>query len=87
MAQAALNRVLQGIRALELDELRSVERAIKDRLETAGYTPEEWKAMQSLVDAGLMKEIRPRLKEPTVLFTPVAIQGRPLSETIIEERR
>lgn len=87
MAQATLNRILEDIRTLELNELRSVERALQDRLETAGYSPEEWKAMQSLVDSGLMKEITPRCKERTVEYIAIPIQGKPLSETIIEERR
>ena len=87
MAQATLSRVLEDIRTLELNELRSVERAIQERLETAGYSPEEWKAMQAMVDAGLMKAIKPRCRESSVDYTPVPIQGKPLSETIIEERR
>jgi hypothetical protein len=87
MAQATLNRVLEDIRSLELNELSSVERAVKEQLEMAGYSPEEWKAMQALVDAGLLKEIKPRCTERAVEYTPVPIQGKPLSETIIEERR
>jgi len=43
--------------------------------------------MQALVDAGLMQEIKPRGTKPGVEYTPVPIQGKPLSETIIEERR
>jgi hypothetical protein len=87
MAQATLIRVLADISDLELSELRSVEHAIQARLELAGYTPEEWQAMQTLVDAGLMKEIKPRCTQRTIEFTPVPIQGKPLSETIVEERR
>jgi hypothetical protein len=87
MAQAILNRVLQDIRSLELSELGSVERALKERLETAGYSPEEWMAMQALVASGLMKEIKPRYNQSIVDHTPVPIQGKPLSETILEERR
>lgn len=87
MAQATLNRVLADIRSLELSELGPVERALKERLETAGYSPEEWTAMQALVAAGLMKEIKPRYSQSVLNHTPVPIQGKPLSETILEERR
>src|SRR5437868_6366890 len=87
MAQATLNRVLEDIRTLELEELGSVERAVQERMETAGYSHEEWKAMQALMDAGLMKAIKPRCKEHSVEYKPVPIQGKPLSETVIEERR
>ena len=87
MAQATLNRVLEDISSLELSELRPVERALQARLETAGYSPEEWTAMQALVAAGLLKEIKPRYRQSVVDHTPVPIQGKPLSETIFEERR
>ena len=89
MAQSTLTRVLEDIKTLEPDELRSVERAIQEQRDAVayGYSPEEWKAMQSLVEAGLMKEIKPRRKERSVEFTPVPIQGKPLSETILEDRR
>ena len=87
MAQATLTRILEDIRTLELHELYAIERAVQERRETAGYTPAEWKAMQALVDAGLMQEIKPRGTKPGVEYTPVPIQGKPLSETIIEERR
>jgi hypothetical protein len=87
MAQAVLQRVLEEIGTLELDELGFVERAVQKRLETAGYSMEEWKAMQALVAAGLLKEIKPRYVGPAVEYQPVTIQGKPLSVTIIEERR
>ena len=86
MGQATLQRVLEGIRALELNELGLVERALQERLETAGYSPEEWKAMQTLVATGLMEEIKARSAH-SVDYKAVPIQGKPLSETIIEERR
>ena len=57
------------------------------QIETAGYSPEEWKAMQSLVEAGLLKEIKPRSTNSKREHPLVSIQGKPISETIIEERR
>ncbi len=89
MTQTVLAHVLQDIKTLEPEELHSVERAIQELREAAvyGYSLQEYKAMQSLVEAGLMKEIKPRPKGPFVQYTPVPIQGKPLSETIIEERR
>lgn len=86
MAQATLQRVLDAIRTLELNELGPVERAVQERLETAGYSVEEWKAMQTLVDAGLLKEIKPRIKGRSVEYKPVPILGKSLSETVLEER-
>ena len=89
MAQAVLNRVLTDIRALEPEELRSVERVIHDQLRAAeyGYSREEWLAMQALTAAGLLKEIKPRRRGRVGAHAPVPIQGQPLSETVVEERR
>ena len=87
MAQATLERALEDIRSLEMNELASVELALRERLYNEGYTLEEWKAIQALVDAGLMKEIKPRYTGLSVDHKPVTIQDKPLSETIIEERR
>ena len=46
-------------------------------------------AQQQLFAAGLLSEIKPprRVSTGTEQFTPVMIQGEPLSETIIRERR
>lgn len=87
MAQETLTRVMEHIGTLDLSELTLVQRAIQERLETAGYSPAEWKAMQALVKAGLQKQIKPRLPASDTERPLVSIQGKPLSETIIEERR
>ncbi len=54
---------------------------------TLEYSPEEMKVTQSLIDAGLLKSVKPRCNVQTVDFMPVTIVGRPLSETIVDERR
>jgi hypothetical protein len=41
---------------------------------------------QRLIESGLIKEVSP-LAEQLPLFTPVPVQGKPVSETILEERR
>ena len=87
MASLVLSRVLQDIDRLDWQELASVERAVDERLATAGYSPEEWTAMQSLVHAGLMAEVKPRRVGSNLEYRPISIQGQPLSESIIEERR
>ncbi len=46
-------------------------------------------AQQRMYAAGLLNEIKPprRVSTGTERFTPITIQGEPLSETIIRERR
>jgi hypothetical protein len=53
--------------------------------ETRAQTPEDL-AKQRMLAAGLLTEIRSPPAEVTP-FAPIAVQGKPLSELIIEERR
>ncbi len=87
MAQATLNRVLEDIRNMELTELSFVERAVQERLETAGYSPDEWSALQALLQAGLLTEIKPKRVNTAGERRLIRVEGKPISETIVEERR
>jgi hypothetical protein len=86
MAQATLERIMQELKTLGPDELREIERAARSLLGPAGST-EEGQFLQSLQDSGLLNEI----KRPTGTVASnrplVSIQGKGLSDTIIEERR
>jgi hypothetical protein len=42
---------------------------------------------RALYDAGLVREIKQPVKRPRRRHPPIKIKGKPLSETIIEERR
>ena len=55
----------------------------------AGSPPTEEEFERELVDAGILDEHRPPSAaiKPLPDWKPVEIKGRPLSETIIEERR
>ena len=54
---------------------------------TLGYDEPTFRAMQMMVADGAMREIKPRLKRSLVEFNPITIPGKPVSETIMEERR
>jgi hypothetical protein len=65
-------------------ESRLVSRAVESTI------PATDEPLQNrLFQAGLLSEIRPSIRVPTGTeqFTPVAIEGEPLSQTIIRERR
>ena len=62
--------------------LSSAMRGMEDEESPVGKETAYW---QQLVDLGLIKTIRSRF-EP-VDFTPVPVNGAPVSQTIIEERR
>ena len=42
---------------------------------------------RALFEAGLVSEIKPPVKRPRERTPPIKIKGKPLSETIIEDRR
>lgn len=87
MAQATLDRILEDITTLQRDELQEVERTVRSLLEPNSKEAEREAALRVLQASGLVKEIkRPRMvagqERPLI-----PIQGKPLSETIVEERR
>lgn len=46
------------------------------------------RVQQALFEAGLVSEIKPPITDPTPYRRePIKIKGKPLSETVIEERR
>ncbi|MGZ5481048.1 MAG: hypothetical protein ACXWID_03615 [Pyrinomonadaceae bacterium] len=46
------------------------------------------RVQRALYEAGLVSEIKPPITDPTPYRRePIAIKGKPLSETVIEERR
>ena len=87
MAQVTLERILQDIKTLEPEELLQVEQAVQAQLAPTGYSPEEERVLQELLKVGLLTEINPRRTDRQVAYPRVPIQGKPLSETILEERR
>ena len=52
-----------------------------------GYTPEEEAVHKALLEAGIVKDIRPRSTESKLNRPLGKVKGKPVSETIIEERR
>ena len=98
MTHTDYSRFLQGIDGLSPEQMVRLRREIDHRLATsavpgdAATTPDqvaEQELQRRLFDAGLLSEIKPPRREATGphRFTPVPIEGEPLSETIIRERR
>jgi hypothetical protein len=92
MASAILERVLKQVEALTPDELREVREAI-DRLlaQPSSQKPmtKEEELEWEMFRAGLLSEIKPRVTnvERYRKYKPIEVKGKPVSETIIEERR
>ena len=92
MANEIMEKVLEQVKALTPDEQRQVRKV----LDTMLANPPSQKPLskedeleQALFKAGLLREIKP----PITDFTPyrnrklATVKGKPVSETIIEERR
>ena len=87
MAQATLTRILEAIETLEAEELRRVEEVVRGLLEPLSKEAEREEVLRVLHESGLVKD----LKRPSMTRSRerplIPIKGKPLSETIIEERR
>lgn len=87
MAHSALAQVFEIIEELDVEELKQVQEAVQKRLQPRDEAAAEEAFLQSLLDQGIITEIRRPSREPAWRHPPVPIQGEPLSETIIRERR
>jgi hypothetical protein len=82
-----LERILKEIRTLQPEELLQVQQAIQARLAPAGYSPAEERVLKEMLKVGLLTEIKPRCTDRQGTYPLVPIEGKPLSDTILEERR
>jgi hypothetical protein len=87
MAQADLLQTLEKIKELNTDELRQVQQAVQAQLDGTDEAAAKKAFHQALLDAGLVKEIKTPPRRDDRERPLVTIRGKPLSETIIEERR
>lgn len=87
MAQATLNQILAQIETLELEELQQLNQAIQRYLADKEEAAQRTKFYQALLTSGLVKQLKqPSYSQPTERRL-IQVQGKPVSETIIEERR
>jgi hypothetical protein len=90
MSSANLEKVIEEVKTLPPDDLRKVKALIDSLLQApVAEGPLEDQLDQLLLEAGVISEIPKRLPRPEHLkdFKPVEVKGKPVSETIIEERR
>jgi hypothetical protein len=92
MSSANLEKVMEEIKALSPDDLRRIKSLIDSLLQAPGAKSAkslEDQLDQRLLEAGVISEIPKRAPRPEHLkdFKPVEVKGKPISETIIEERR
>lgn len=93
MSSASVEKIIEEVKSLTADEQRKVKELIDSLLVTPAETLErlspEDLVEQRLLERGVISEIPKRLPDPEQYrdFKPVEVKGKPVSETIIEERR
>jgi spore germination protein GerM len=86
MASATLERVMEEVKAMTPDEQQQLRDALNELL--ANPQNIEYLLQKSLHESGLLSEIKPsRAGQTSRAFKPIEVDGKPVSETIIEERR
>ena len=87
MSQAILNQILDQLPTLDKSELQHLSQAIQDYLSDPETVAKRATFHQALVESELVKKI----KKPAFVHRThqqlIPIQGKPASQTIIEERR
>jgi hypothetical protein len=89
MAMTALSRMLDEVKRLTPDEQRQLREAIDRLLSPPSAPPTEEQFERELVESGILDELPPPAgaSEPVRKWKPIDVKGKPLSETIIEDRR
>lgn len=87
MPQAVLNQILNQLQALEPFELQQLSQVIQGYLKDNEASANRSAFHQALVGSGLVRQIKhpnfeERMHQPLIL-----VQGEPISQTILGERR
>jgi hypothetical protein len=88
MTQNEFGQLLSSVATLSTEQMRQLRNELDRKLgETDGNASEA--LQQRLVEAGVLSEVKPPISDlaPYRNRRAVPIQGEPLSETIIRERR
>lgn len=94
MSSTSLETVIEELKALTPAEQKKVRELIDSLLEASAETSSNHLSSEDLLDqrlleAGVISEIPPRITDftPYQNRKPIEVKGKPVSETIIEERR
>jgi hypothetical protein len=82
-----LNQILEQLETLEIEELQQLNQTIQKYLADQEETVKQTAFHQALIDSGLVKQIKHPVYEPITERRLIQIEGKPISDTIIEERR
>lgn len=87
MTQITLDHILKHLDRFELDELKQLNQTILKYVAEREETINKAAFHQALIDAGLVKQIKHPTYEAIAERSLIQVEGKPVSDTIIEERR
>lgn len=87
MAQAVLSSILDQLDLLQAQELHQLELVVRARLTAQEKLQNRAAFHQALVSSGLVKQLRTQGETVTAEYPGIVVEGRPVSDTIVEERR
>lgn len=89
MSTANLDRLFEEVRALTPDEQRSLRNMVDELLAAGAPQMTEDEFERHLLEKGIISRIPPRIRDASFYANrkPIEVEGKPVSEIIIEERR
>lgn len=87
MATVDLARIVEQLPTLKIEELRELNQMVQARLTPKVESLKREEFQRALFDAGLISKMRIPNQIAETRIEPIEVLGKPVSETIIEERR
>ncbi len=87
MAATTLNQIIEQLDTLEIEEIKELNKAIQKYLTEREEALNKSAFHQALIKSGLVKEIKHPAYQPIAERNLIQVEGKLVSETIIEERR
>jgi hypothetical protein len=85
--RAAFDQAMAAIQELDAEELRQLQQAVQERLGHQAEADAREAFHEALLASGLVKALKTPSGRPAAERPLVPIQGKPLSETLLEDRR
>jgi hypothetical protein len=87
MTQITLDHILKQLDTFELDELKQLNKTILKYVSEREEPLKKAAFHQALLDAGLVKQIKHPTERESAERPLIQVEGKPVSETILESRR
>jgi len=89
MTPSSLDRLFEEVKTLTPEEQRSLRDLVDQLLATSAPELTEDEVERHMLDKGIISRIPPRIRDASFYANrkPVEVEGKPVSEIIIEERR